>query len=139
MNTAGVVLWCILIGGAFVFVNGLGMWATALVSPGAPSVTQLAPNLAPCGKSSAGLPLNCNTNAPTDIVGAGFYSLGYFLGAFLQAIPLMVQGALVPGSIASLYFGSGIGEVVNAGMFFLIAMWTWAFVANRQGHLTEAE
>lgn len=131
MNTTGIVMWAIIFGASVSFVNGLGLTATALANPGAPSAKQLTPNLDVCGSSASGLPLNCNTAAPSDVLTAGFYSLGYFLSAFVQAVPLMVQGIGVPGSLASIYFGSGLGIVVNVGMFFLIALWTWAFVANR--------
>lgn len=139
MNAEGIVLYCIILGASFSFVNGMGLAATAISNPIActgpnPSslcVDSLAPNLQSCGSSAAGLPLNCNVQAPSDILSGGFFSLGYFLGAFTQAIPIMIAGITVPGSIVRIYFGSGLGVVVNAGLFFVLALWSWKFVANR--------
>lgn len=132
MNAPGIALFSILLGSALVLVTAIGLPGTASVLIGAPNSTQLSPNLHPCGTSASGLPLNCNTSAPTDLVGAGFFTLGYFLGAFTQALPLMVQGIGSLGSLGVFLFGSGIGGVLIIGLSFVIALWAWSFVANRR-------
>lgn len=132
-NAYGIVLYAILLGGAFTFVNGLGLVATQLVDAGAPGINQIAP-AANCGVSASGLALNCkdasNLGVSSDIASTVF-TFGYFVWSFIRAVPLMVQGIGVPGSLASIYFGSGIGIVVNAGFFTILAFWAWELVGNR--------
>jgi len=132
MNVQGIVLFCILFGASVTLVNGLGMFATALANPNAPGAVALQSASGTCSQwTSAGICLQTNTNVggPNSIA-SPIYTFGFFLWSFVQAVPLMVQGALVPGSVASIYFG-GVGAVVNVGMLFLLSLWAWYVVGNR--------
>ena len=133
MNIQGIVLFCIIFGAAVSFVNGLGMFAVALANPNAPDAQAIQTSANCVSYSSSGICLKYSTDvgAPNSIT-SPIYTFGYFLWSFVQAIPLMAQGALVPGSVAAIYFGSGIGPLVNVGMFALLAFWTWEMVGNRR-------
>lgn len=135
MNMAGIVVWCVVMGAAFTFVNGLGLFAVTLANPGAPSVSGALIDSS-CKVSAAGLPYNCtgNVNSPGSVVGTVF-TFGYFLWSFVQAIPTIAAGALVPGTLAFQWFG-GIGLVVNAVLLILFALWAWSVVGNRHQDFT---
>ena len=133
MNAVGTVLFCILIGASFSFVNGLGLYATQLANPGAPGLSDVA-TAANCGVSASGLALNCsgatNLGIPSSIAST-VLTFGDFFWAFVKAIPLMVEGLAVPGSLAQIYFGSGLGVVVNLGYFAMLSFFIWEIVGNR--------
>ena len=132
---AGIVIWGILVGSSFTFVNGIGLFAVAVSSPGGPGVDAALVN-STCKISASGIPYNCtgNVNAPGSGVST-IFTFGYFLWSFVQAIPTIMEGALVPGSLAQQWFG-GVGVVVNAAMLLLAAFWAWAVVGNRKPDFT---
>jgi hypothetical protein len=138
-NAYGVVLYAVLLGAAFTLVNDFGVAATQLVNPNAPNINNIAP-AANCGVSASGLSLNCSCPnggvcgsnlGVSSTIAATVFTFGYFVWSFIKAFPVMLMGMLVPGSIATAYFGSGIGIVVNAGFFLLLAFWAWEIVGNR--------
>jgi len=135
MNLAGIVVWGILVGSSFTFVNGLGLFATSLNSPGAPSVNAALIDSS-CKVTALGIPYDCtgNTNAPGGAVST-IFTFGNFIWSFTQAIPTIMAGALVPGTLANTWFG-GIGVVVNAAMLVIFALWAWAVVGNRRPDFT---
>ena len=139
MNVAGVVLWVTLIGAAFTFVNVVGIFSTQLNSPsvtgnGSTDAVLLAEG---CKLTVTDIPYNCpgNTNAPADALST-IYTFGNFMWSFVSAVPAMLAGILVPGTLANQWFGSGIGVVVNAGMVMLFVFWGWSVVGNRHPDFT---
>jgi hypothetical protein len=132
VNVQGIVLWGVLMGASFAFVNGMGLFSVALANPNAPGAAAIQQSANCVSVSSAGIctQYSSDVGAPNSIL-SPIYTFGYFLWSFVQAIPIMAAGILVPGSIANIFFGSGIGVVVNAGVFLLFAFWAWYMVGNR--------
>ena len=135
MSLVGIVMWSMLVGGAFTFVNGLGLFATYLASPDAPSVSAALQDTS-CKIAASGIPYNCtgNVNAPGSDI-SSIYTFGYFLWSFVQAIPTIMAGALTPGSLAQQWFGP-VGLLINIGMLTLFALFAWSVVGNRPKDFT---
>ena len=131
MNAYGIVIFSVLLGASFTFVNGIGLFSTQLMNTGGPTIQQIGKS-ANVQVSASGLPLNFSSNlgvTPTTLTTT--LTFGFFYWVFVQAMPVMISGLGVPGSITSLYFGSGLGYIVNAGMLLVIALFVWEVVGNR--------